>query len=78
MKTAISLPDQLFERAERMATLAGVSRSQLYAQAISDYLDKHEPDSITQAFNAVYETEPSELDPVLMRMQLLSLPQGEW
>lgn len=61
-----------------MATLVGISRSQLFAQALSEYLDKHEPDSITQAFNAVYETEPSELDPVIMRMQILSLPKGEW
>jgi metal-responsive CopG/Arc/MetJ family transcriptional regulator len=78
MKTAISLPDPLFERAERMAALASMSRSQLFAQALSEYLDRHEPDAITQAFNAVYENEPSELDPIVMQMQILSLPREEW
>jgi metal-responsive CopG/Arc/MetJ family transcriptional regulator len=78
MKIAVSLPAPLLERAERLATLLDISRNQLFTQAISEYLAKHEPASITQAFNVVYETEPSELDPLLMRMQLLSLSQGEW
>ncbi len=70
MKTAISLPDKLFERAERFAQQIDLNRSQLYARALHEYLEKYDPDSITAAFD--------EIDPALWRMQLLSLQEDEW
>ncbi|MCP4424287.1 MAG: hypothetical protein GY803_07350 [Chloroflexi bacterium] len=78
MKTAISLPDPLFERAERLAKQFDLNRSQLYARALQAYLDKHDPDSITAAFNNIYAVESSEIDPALWQMQLLSLQDDEW
>lgn len=78
MKTAISLPDTLFQRSEQVARQLRISRSQLFAQALQEYLDKLDPDRITRAFNEVYASEPSELDPGLLRLQTLSLSQGEW
>lgn len=81
MKTAISLPDSLFERAERVAKQLQVNRSQLFARALEDYLDRNDPEAITAAFNAVYATEPSDLDPVLWQMQLLTMAEDgddEW
>lgn len=55
MKTAISLPDVLFEAAERQARRTRKSRSQLYAEAIAEYLSRHAPEEVTAAMDAVIE-----------------------
>lgn len=78
MKTAISVRDSLFERAEKFAEREKISRSTLFSNAIEEYLDRREPDAITENLNAVYATEDSSVDPVLMKMALLSLPREEW
>ncbi len=48
MRTPLSIPDELFERAESLARERGVSRSQLYATALAAYLDD---DSVTVGYN---------------------------
>lgn len=53
MKTAISLPDGLFRAAEQYAKQADKARSQLYAEAMSEYLARHAPDDVTKAMNKV-------------------------
>lgn len=53
MKTAISLPDALFQAAELHAKRTRKSRSQLYAEALADYLARHTPDEVTEAMNRV-------------------------
>ena len=73
MKTAISVSDELFERAETAAQRLNMSRSQLYATALSEFLARRERQSITDRLTAVYARESSELDPVLHRMQIVSL-----
>ena len=55
MKTAISIPDEIFKRAERLARRLGMSRSQLYAHAVDDYVKKRRPESITEAMNRVVD-----------------------
>lgn len=55
MKTAISLPDDLFNAAERHARRQRKSRSQLYAEALAEYLARHAPDEVTEAMNRVVE-----------------------
>lgn len=55
MKTAISLPDDVFEAAEQQAKRQGKSRSQLYADALAEYLTRHAPDEVTEAMNRVVE-----------------------
>ena len=55
MKTAVSLPDDLFRAAEQMARRARKSRSRLYADALTEYLARHAPDEITEAMNAAIE-----------------------
>ena len=55
MKTAISLPNALFERAERFARRFKKSRSQLYAEAIIEYLERHAPEAVTDAMNSACE-----------------------
>ena len=51
MKTATSLPDAVFEAAERQAKRAQNSRSQLYAEALAEYLSRHAPEEVTEAMN---------------------------
>jgi metal-responsive CopG/Arc/MetJ family transcriptional regulator len=53
MKTAISLPERVFKEAERFARKQKKSRSQLYAEAIAEYLARHAPNDITEAMNTV-------------------------
>jgi hypothetical protein len=78
MKTAISLPDPVFRAGERHAARAHLSRSQLYAKALEEYLARHSDDAITDLLNQVYSTELSTLDPVLQAMQCRSLPRESW
>jgi hypothetical protein len=62
MKTAISVPDRVFREAEQHARRMGKSRSQLYSQAMSEYLFRHAPDAVTDAMNKVCDQVGSERD----------------
>lgn len=74
MKTAISIPDGLFESGERFAQTRGVSRSELYATALRRYLEEHRDEGITDQLDAVYGEQPSTVDPTIVRLQARSLP----
>jgi metal-responsive CopG/Arc/MetJ family transcriptional regulator len=78
MKTAISLPDSVFEQAEALAQELGLSRSELYTRALQTYLRRYNRDQILLKLNQVYSRESSNLDPVMARMQFMSLPREEW
>jgi metal-responsive CopG/Arc/MetJ family transcriptional regulator len=53
MKTAISIPDDVFEAAERWARRTERSRSQLFSDALREYLARHTSDDVTEAMNRV-------------------------
>src|SRR5688572_3636634 len=53
MKTAVSIPDDIFEKAERFAKRANRSRSDVFAAALREYVSRHSPDEITDAMNRV-------------------------
>lgn len=78
MKTAVSLPDPIFEAAEEVAQQLGVSRSQLYAEAVEAYVRTHREQGVTEALNRVYAKEPAELDPVVAALQAASIPRNDW
>lgn len=60
MKTAISIPDAVFNKAERLARRLGISRSKLYSVAVESYVDSKQPEAITEAMNRVLdEVDPS-------------------
>ena len=65
MKTAISLPDALYEDAEEAAREMGIPRSQLYARAVSEFLQRHKREEITQRLNDVYERMENRTSPEL-------------
>lgn len=78
MKTAISLPDALFEKAENLAANLGISRSQLYARALQIFVERHDADAITNRLNDIYSNQKSEVDPVLLSMQSKTLGDENW
>jgi len=78
MKTAISIPDDLFEAADRAAERLGLSRSELYQRAIARFLDDESQALVTDALNEVYRSGPSALDPVLDRLQWAGLSKKAW
>ncbi|MEX2535874.1 MAG: hypothetical protein WD273_09800 [Trueperaceae bacterium] len=78
MKTAISLPDGLFESADALAERLGMSRSQLYARAVEEYLAKHRHQDVTDRLNDILGEEDSGVDPALRRSQGRSLRPTEW
>ena len=55
MKTAVSVPNEVFERGERLAKRLKVSRSELYSRALREYLARHAPDEVTAALDRVCE-----------------------
>ena len=77
MKTAISLPDDLFEAADELAERLGVSRSQLYARALSEYVAQRGESDVTERLNAVYGQAEARLDHVLEELQFHSLGATE-
>ena len=78
MKTAISLPDHVFDAAEAVAHRLGISRSQLYARAVEAFLREHRDDQVTEILNQVYGDQSSELDPVIVAIQSAALPDESW
>jgi metal-responsive CopG/Arc/MetJ family transcriptional regulator len=54
MKTAISLPDRLYQEAERTAQDMGIPRSQLFAKALEEFIENHNHEKITEQLNNVY------------------------
>ena len=55
MKTAISLSDSLYEKAEETASYMGIPRSKLYAMALEEFLSRNYGKMITEKINEVYE-----------------------
>ncbi len=55
MKTVISIPDAVFKAAEKYAKRMHKSRSQLFSEAMVEYLDRHTPDEITRMLNETLE-----------------------
>jgi metal-responsive CopG/Arc/MetJ family transcriptional regulator len=78
MKTAISIPDEVFHRAEELAKSLGLSRSELYSQAVANFLKSHRSLSVTNRLNLVYSKENSSLDPSITTMQSQTICPEQW
>jgi metal-responsive CopG/Arc/MetJ family transcriptional regulator len=53
MKTAVSIPDEVFAKVERLARRAGRSRSEVFAAALAEYVARHAPDEVTETMDRV-------------------------
>jgi metal-responsive CopG/Arc/MetJ family transcriptional regulator len=78
MKTAVSLPDEIFRQAEAAAKKLRVSRSKLYATALSEYLERQRAESVTERLNQVYSKLESKLDLALENAMRQTLAKERW
>ena len=80
MKTAISMPDTLFDAAERVAKKLRISRSEFYQRAIKKYLEDHSDTVIRETLDKLYGDDPDlgRLDPGIEYLQDVSLQEEEW
>ena len=78
MRTAVSLPDDLFEQAERLAKQRNVRRDELFAEALREYVARHNPGAVTDAINRALESEALDVDPALRVAARGTFEQSEW
>jgi metal-responsive CopG/Arc/MetJ family transcriptional regulator len=80
MKTAVSVPNDVFEQAERLARRAGRSRSDVYSAALREYLARHATDELTATINEVIDDlgEEAAVDPFVRSTGQQVLEQNEW
>lgn len=78
MKTAISIPDDTFTKAEKAAKKLGLSRSELYAMAVEHFIEPLLSDEITKTLDKLYSKEPSGLNKTVEKMQAFSFMEDEW
>jgi len=78
MKTAISIPDEVFCAAEELSRRLGMSRSELYSQAVAAFIASHRSSGGREKLDAIYGKEDSTLDPMLAQWQALALPREDW
>ena len=78
MKTAISIPDPLFEEAEHLAGQLKISRSRLYAEALREYLRSHKNDLIRETLDHLYADQESSIAPDIAAAQSRVLGREPW
>lgn len=80
MKTAISVPDELFAKAEAEAGRQGISRSELYRVALREYLKCRRGEEIAETVNQYFETYPEDrgIDPFVRQAGEITLRRSEW
>jgi len=78
MKTAISVPDDVFESAERLARRERRSRSEIYSTAVREYVARHAPDEITDALDKVIADVGSSPEPFVARAGTRMLELSDW
>jgi metal-responsive CopG/Arc/MetJ family transcriptional regulator len=78
MKTAVSVPDEVFQRAERLAHREGRSRSEVYSAALREYLARHSPDEVTEALDRAIEAIGASPDRFARSAGQRTLEANEW
>ena len=78
MKTAVSIPDEVFEKVERLARRARKSRSEVFSAALREYVARHAPDEVTDAINQVCDRIGEQNDPFVRTAARRILEKAEW
>ncbi|MDQ3131324.1 MAG: ChpI protein [Acidobacteriota bacterium] len=78
MKTAVSIRDNIFQKAENFAKKAKISRSQLYSDAVEEYLAKRNEEDLIARINAVCDEVDTSLDPVIRNYQSRVIRREKW
>jgi metal-responsive CopG/Arc/MetJ family transcriptional regulator len=78
MKTAISIPDDIFISADHLAKRLNMSRSELYTRAIQQYIAECRHAGVKEKLDQVYASENASIDPAVLKAQAMSIPVEEW
>lgn len=78
MKTAVSIPDPLFERADALARRLGKTRSQVYREALAEYVVRREPRAVTTALDDLVQALGPDIDPWVTTAARRALQRSEW
>ncbi len=78
LKTTISIPDQIFDKAEQFALEKNMTRSALFTKAVDEFIQRHHQKEVTAKLNKIYLKQDSSLDPLLAEIQAQSIPKEEW
>ena len=78
MKTAVSIPDEVFAKVERLARRAGRSRSEVFSAALAEYVARHAPDEVTEAMDRVMADVGNQIDPFVSAAGRQVLEHTEW
>jgi metal-responsive CopG/Arc/MetJ family transcriptional regulator len=78
MKTAVSIPDDVFEKVERLARRARRSRSDVFSAALKEYVARHAPDEVTEAMDRVCAELEDQPDPFVRAAARRVLETSEW
>ena len=78
MKTAVSIPDDVFEKVERLARRARRSRSEVFSAALREYVARHAPDEVTESINQVCDRLAEQDDGVARAAARRILERTEW
>jgi metal-responsive CopG/Arc/MetJ family transcriptional regulator len=78
MKTAVSIPDEVFRDAERLARRAKKSRSQLFSDALREYVARHAPEEVTEAMDRVVDEVGDTTDEFASAAARRVLDRTEW
>jgi antitoxin MazE6 len=78
MKTAVSIPDEIFEEAERIARRTKRSRSDVYSRALAEYVARHAPDRVTEAMDRTIEALDEPADSFVSTAGRRTLARTEW
>lgn len=78
MKTSVSIPDEVFQEAERLAAELRTSRSQLFSRALREFAARHAPERLTEAMDLVVDEVGTEVDKFSRRASRHVLEPVEW
>jgi metal-responsive CopG/Arc/MetJ family transcriptional regulator len=78
MKTAVSIPDEVFKKVERLTRRTRRSRSEVFSAALKEYVARHTPDEVTEAMNRVCEQLDDQQDVFVVAAGRRVLENVEW
>jgi metal-responsive CopG/Arc/MetJ family transcriptional regulator len=78
MKTAVSIPDDVFEKVERFARRTRRSRSEVFSTALREYMARHAPDEVTEAINRAVDDVKDQTDEFIAAAAHRVLEKSEW
>ena len=78
MKTAVSIPDEVFAQAETLARRTRTSRSRLFSNALREYVARHAPDEVTEAMDRVCAEVGDQRDTFVAAAARRALERSEW